>query len=240
MGVGISGAAPGAIVRNSPNAGWLWLGNSFSSANGGGVTGPGGLFVGLDEMRFDYGRAFASADGGMNHFTPQNPVPKPLPDVEHEFKGQRLVDFNSAYGKAIEALKKPECAKYIGADPEKGIDPAKILEHIKQQGKLLDGGPHDKYAAYTYGGGTESVITFYNDFFDPYIGSNISGVSMQRFLDAETARALLILHEVRHAVTDIGHPTDWFGNLKQDVLNSNEDFNRNIFLNCFGVKMASK
>ena len=68
-GVGINGA--GAVVRNSPNAGWLWMGLSFSSAGGGEVTGAGMSPLTLAEMRFEPGLYLL--DGGGESQEPSKP-----------------------------------------------------------------------------------------------------------------------------------------------------------------------
>lgn len=194
---------------------------------------------GVDEVcQRNVGYFRSSSAAGFSSLS-QGPVPKPVPDPQRELSGSRLAAVESAYDDALAVLKDSNCAKYIGADAAKGIDPAKMLKHIRQQGKLLDGGADPGRYASATPNGMASVITFYDLFFSSQVGSSIPGVSQYHVVDVPSARVLLLLHELRHAATGIFHPDDGFwGDPLPDVPESNEDFNRNIMFHCFGIKVG--
>jgi RHS repeat-associated protein len=115
-----------------------------------------------------------------------------------------------AYNLAINILERNSpCAGYIA-----GIDgkPAEVLKGLRENGHIQARNHRNKdYVAYTFftrGTPEASQITLYTSFFD----SDVSGYTNMFGLSAVQARAMILLHELKHAFGD-NHPDkqsmDW-------------------------------
>ena len=111
-------------------------------------------------------------------------------------------------------------------------DPRTILSSIKSKGNVLFGGPNPSQSGETtaevylptVGMGPASIIILYQPFFGETIfGLTIPPVAGLPGFDAAHARAVILLHELRHAVTGGVHPKD----------GSSNDWDKEIFEACF-------
>jgi hypothetical protein len=141
--------------------------------------------------------------------------------------------FLAGYFFALSLLKDAECRRYIkGASSE---DPSKLAETLRLNGQFIlrpkatePGGA----VAQQQGNGTDSTITLFAPFFDPGVGTWARRTNDAPGLSAEEARAMLILHEIRHATTGIGHPTPTNPAVVPGRTELDEQFNNNIIRDC--------
>ena len=166
---------------------------------------------------------------------------KYVPSIQ-ERRERRQRIFNAAYRNALWRLKKkPDCAKYIqGGGSE---DPAAALQRIHvKYGGAGNTGPNGRIIPDTAdtagaGEGGDATIFFDDIFFDPT--GELGGWTGT--MNVANTRALVVLHELRHAVSGKLHPI--YKNLDGTVdiartendPESDKNWYRNIAKKCFGV-----
>jgi hypothetical protein len=150
--------------------------------------------------------------------------------------------------------KKPDCAKYIQGNNSE--NPADALEKMfagglnknkilyggagttSRGGKIEKGAIADTDPA---GLGKGSGATIFLD--DPFFDKSGSVGNWHGTLSTHNARTMVLLHELRHAMSGIGHPVFLKPDGTQDLEKmsndpeSNESFMRNIAQKCFGVTL---
>jgi len=105
---------------------------------------------------------------------------------------------------------------------------------IKPNGSIDDSAVADTHGL---GKGSEATIFLNDAFFDKSVGG------WKGTLGTHNARPMVLLHELRHALSGIGHPIHRNPDRTIDVLKtsndpeSNENFMKNIAKKCFGVTL---
>ena len=224
-----------------PGPGTRWGGDGFATWGWQG----GGYFF---QTPWGYnGWWFADASVGFGwdigwHWWGPDPAdydPPQRPRDPTKLQGERLRLFKEAYDLALALLELNEdCSNNIRGNSN--LDPATELKGLFEKNRIRYGGsgirPDGKrdtaYSVPPQGRGSNGAIFLYDSFFEPSVGGYRSGYdprSTNWGLSEEGARALVLLHELRHAVSGVQHDGR--------AINSSQVFNENILIECFGLKL---
>jgi hypothetical protein len=161
---------------------------------------------------------------------PPGPVPRPGPDPNKKElpslskEHRSVLDNVMAFAGSIVA--NPElsaCINYITGG--RSVNAWQILDAINRGGGVRWGGSNPVLTAYTdrAGRGSGATIVFYGGFFTD--AGNWGKIFKT---DLMTTQAMIVLHELRHAITGEEHPIgSW-----TEAYNSNLQWNREIYYNC--------
>ena len=182
--------------------------------------GKGNSFYSTGDIKDKFGRFGAMSGVGsvVNSF--QGTKKKKRPSVD--------TMINQAVLGALSRLTNSKCASYIAGNS--GLDARQTLLDL-QKAKQIKFKNISGLGRASVGGGSKGNIDLGYEFFRV---KNPGGyVGDPRVFDADQVRQLVILHELRHDVSGIGHPLDASGSGIPNVAESNEDFNKNILDKCF-------
>ncbi|HRH40515.1 MAG TPA: hypothetical protein PKY82_02640, partial [Pyrinomonadaceae bacterium] len=159
-------------------------------------------------------------------------------DLTPEQRRRRDIDAAVNYNLIKRLLKKPDCAKYIQGNSSENVVDAFYKINISYGGTgqtLLGGQINHNAVADTDGlgkGGNAHI--FLNDQYYDKAGL-VGNWTPRSTMNTLNARTMVLLHELRHAMTGIGHPDTGNPTVDEADPESNTNWNKNIAKKCFGV-----
>jgi RHS repeat-associated protein len=160
----------------------------------------------------------------------QDPVARPGPDptdkVTTDLTGQQQEVVQPVVADAINRLKtNPLCRAYVKGDSN--YEPATVLDQLNRGNGIRFFGVDQGHADTDIrpGAGSGATIRLHNQFFGKDVGGLTRGGDNRFFRRNPTpfeARVMIILHEMRHALTGRGHETE-----------SSTAFYERVFNRCF-------